>query len=94
MTKELLIWLLIVGILVSYLIVTTRYYAMFRKNTIFTGKIRTFHLIMIWLIPFFWISLLKSVTRRTPGSYEIENKSSSEPFSGGDSDASRASNML
>lgn len=49
---------------------------------------------MIWLIPFIWIFILKSLLKNTPGSYEIKNKNhSSKPFSDNDSDAIKASNM-
>jgi hypothetical protein len=46
---------------------------------------------MIWLIPFIWILILKSLTKSTPGSYEVKNKIEPKPFS--DNDAVKASNM-
>ncbi|MEO5942161.1 MAG: hypothetical protein ABIP30_02265 [Ferruginibacter sp.] len=52
-----------------------------RQNILFSKGIRTFHLVMIWVIPFIWILILKALTKRTPGSYEVENKSEPEPFS-------------
>ena len=85
--------LVICGIIIFYLIFTVRYFLVFRKNVIFTGKIKAFHLIMIWLIPFIWILILKSLTKSTPGSYEIENKSEPNPFSDNDRDAMTASKM-
>ncbi len=72
---------------------TFRYFFAFRKNVIFTGKIKIFHLIMIWVIPFIWIFILKSLTKFGPASYEIENKTSYKPFSDNDTDAINASNM-
>jgi hypothetical protein len=36
---------------------------------------------MIWIVPFVWILILKALTRRTPGSFEIENKEDPKPFS-------------
>jgi hypothetical protein len=36
---------------------------------------------LIWLIPFVWILLLKALAKRTPGSYEIEEKRDTEPLS-------------
>jgi hypothetical protein len=48
---------------------------------------------MIWLIPFIWILLLKNLTKRAPGSFEVEIKDSPGPFSNNDDDAARASNM-
>ena len=94
MTSELIIWdLIICGIIIFYLIFTIRYFIVLRKNVIFVGKIKVFHLIMIWLIPFIWILILKSLTKSTPGSYEIENKAEPKPFSDNDTDAMKASNM-
>jgi hypothetical protein len=46
---------------------------------------------MIWLIPFIWIFILKSLTKFTPGSYEIKNKGNYKPFSDNDNDALKAS---
>ena len=48
---------------------------------------------MIWIIPFIWILLLKSLTKSTPGSYEIKNKDNTKPFSDNDGDAMNASNI-
>ncbi len=79
----------IIGII--YFIITFRYFVVFRKNVIFSGKIKAFHLIMIWLIPFIWIFLLKSLTKSTPGSYEMKNKTTYKPFSDNDNDALKAS---
>ena len=85
-------YLLISAVIVFYFIFTTRYYFAFKKNIIFTGKVKVLHLVLIWLIPFIWIFILKSLTKVTPGSYQVENKGNSKPFSD-DDDANRASNM-
>ncbi len=73
--------LIITAIVIFYLVFTTRYFLKFRKNIIFTGAVKTFHSIMIWIVPFFWILLLKALTKTTPGSYEIEKKVDPKPFS-------------
>lgn len=73
--------LIISGVVIFYFIFTLRYFIGFRKNTIFTGAIKTFHLIMMWIVPFIWILLLKALTKSTSGSYEIEKKEDPEPFS-------------
>ena len=85
--------LIISGVLIFYLAFTVRYFLVFRKNIFFAGKVKVFHLIMMWLIPFIWILILKSITKSTPGSYEVENKEKSIPFSNNDDDARRASQM-
>ena len=84
---------IILGVLIFYLIFTVRYFLVLKKSIIFTSKIKVFHIIMIWLIPFFWILLLKSLTKSSPGSYEVEKKSEPTPFSNNDTDASTASTM-
>ena len=92
MTKDLIIRDLVICVaLIFYFIATSRFHLVFKKNMIFTGKIKTFHLVMIWLIPFIWILILKSLTKSTPGSYEVKSKNSSNPFSDDDADAINAS---
>jgi hypothetical protein len=85
--------ILISALLIFYFIFTIRYFFVFKKNIIITGKIKLVHLVLIWLIPFLWILLLKALTKATPGSFEIENKESQIPFSDNDRDANSASTM-
>jgi hypothetical protein len=35
---------------------------------------------MIWMIPFVWIFILKSLTKPTPGSYKFDNKKNPDSF--------------
>jgi hypothetical protein len=42
---------------------------------------KTFHLILIWIIPFLWILLLKGFTKSTPGSHQMDVKQEPQPFS-------------
>lgn len=84
---------IISGIVIFYFIFTIQYFLSFRKTLIFSGRVKMFHLVMIWIIPFVWILILKSLTRSTPGSYEIEKKSEPQPFSDNNSDAAKASSM-
>ena len=94
MTKESFIRLVILsGVIIFYFIFTIRFFYVFRKNIIFTGKVKLIHLIMIWLIPFLWILILKSLIKSSPGSYEVENKNDPEPFSNSDGDVFKAANM-
>ncbi len=94
MNKEIIIRDLIISLgIIFYFIITIRYFLTFRYNKIFTGKIKVFHLVMIWLIPFVWILMLKSLTTSTPGSHEVKDKNSLQPFSDNDHDASTASDM-
>jgi hypothetical protein len=86
-------YLLISATLIFYLVFTIRYFFVFRKNKIFTGGLKTFHLIMIWPIPFIWIFLLKSLTKFSPGSHEIKNTNNTKPFSDNNGDAINASNI-
>jgi hypothetical protein len=94
MTKILIVKnLIIYGTIVFYFIFTIRYFLVFRKNIIFTGKIKAFHLVMMWLIPFIWILILKALTKSTPGSYQIEKKEVAIPFSDNDNDGIKASQI-
>ena len=81
MTKQNIIQFVIIAvIIISHFILTKRYFLKFKKNIIFTGGIRKFHLIMMWIVPFVWILFLQALTKSTPGSYEIEKKEDPEPF--------------
>jgi hypothetical protein len=93
-TKEFVLRYLIICIAVLiYFIITVRYFLVLRRSVIFDGGLKTFHLIMIWIIPFIWIFILKSLTKPTPGSYEAKKKTNSKPFSDNDDDALKASEM-
>ncbi|HSN09712.1 MAG TPA: hypothetical protein VLS85_11785 [Hanamia sp.] len=50
------------------------------KKSFFSGKIKIFHLVLIWVIPFFGILILKSLTKPAPGSYEVEKRELSTVF--------------
>ena len=85
--------LLVLVSFVFYIAITARYFLVFKRNKIFTGKVKTLHLILLWLIPFIWIFLLKNLIKATPGSYQIEKKESPIPFSDNNDDANTASTM-
>lgn len=68
---------------VCYFIFTIRFFNRLKKETIFDKKVRIFHLLMIWIIPFVWALMLKALLTSTPGSYEVEKKSEPKPFSKG-----------
>jgi hypothetical protein len=51
-----------------------RYSIHFSRSNYFTGGLKSFHILMIWLIPFIWIILLKTLFKPTPGSYQFNNK--------------------
>jgi len=71
-------YLLLAALVIFYLVYSFRFSRTFVKSLYFTGGLKTFHLIMIWLVPFLWIFILKSVTKPTPGSDKFEDKSNPE----------------
>lgn len=83
------IFLLIIIALV-YIIYTFKYAFVLKNSLVYKGKSRILHQVLIWLIPFVWVWLLKSLSKSTPGSFEIENKVDPIPFSnsGGVADVS------
>jgi hypothetical protein len=82
MPKQIIIRVMILSVtFVAYLVFTTRYAVFLKKEILFTKRVKILHSILIWLIPFVWIVLLKALAKRTPGSYEIEEKRDPEPFS-------------
>jgi hypothetical protein len=82
MPKEIIIRsVILIAFGISYLIFTIRFSRSLKKNIVFSKRIRLFHLIMIWLIPFVWALLLKALTKSAPGSHEVEEKEDPQPFS-------------
>lgn len=65
----------------AYLVFTIRYSFVLVKSPLFSDGLKTFHLVLIWIIPFFWILLLQAISKTTPGSHEIEDKKSQAPYS-------------
>jgi len=62
----------IIGII--YIVYTIRYLIRFNQNKYFTGGLKIFHMVMIFLIPFIWIILLRNLFKPTPGSYHFIDK--------------------
>ena len=63
-----------------YLVVTVRYSVTLLKNPVLPKRLRYLHLVLIWVIPFVWIIVLRSVTRPTPGSYGMDRNKDDKPF--------------
>ena len=74
MMTELILYSLIAGLVIFYLIYTIRYTILFKKSSFFTGLRKAFHLIMIWIFPFVWILILKSYLNPIPGSHKFKTK--------------------
>ncbi len=81
MPLKFFIGLIAIILLYLFVIYTLTYGEEIKKSPMFSMKLKLFHLIMIWIIPFLWIVLLKILTKPAPGSYEIDNKQDNEPFS-------------
>ena len=59
-----------------YLIYTLNFAIRFNKaNTIFNDNKMLIHNFLIWIIPFFWIMIIKSTMKPTPGSGKFKVKS-------------------
>jgi hypothetical protein len=71
---------ILIALALFYLFYTIRYTITFKKNILFTGYLKAFHFLMIWMIPFVWIFILKSLTKPTPGSYKFDNKKNPDSF--------------
>ena len=60
---------LLFGLLAVYFIWTMRFAIKFNKSDLFFSKRqRLTHNILIWLVPFIWIMILKTILQPTPGS--------------------------
>lgn len=82
MNKEIIIRRsIMVALVIFYLLFTTKYARVLNKSVLFDRKIKAFHSFMIWFVPFVWILILMTLTKSTPGSHEVENKSDPKPYS-------------
>ena len=94
MTKQIIIqYSILACVFIFYLVFTIRYSVDLSKNKFFNSRIKIFHFIMIWLVPFVWILILKSLMNSAPGSHEVKNKEVAKAFSDNDNDALNTSNM-
>lgn len=59
---------LLVVVVLFYLVKTFRFSLLFSKNNYFTGGKKVFHAVMIWVVPFLWMTLLKSILKPNAGS--------------------------
>ncbi|NTW33623.1 MAG: hypothetical protein HGB12_13545 [Bacteroidetes bacterium] len=50
------------------------------KEKYYTGWTKALHFVFIWLIPFIWILLLKSLLKPLPGSGSFDNKKDTDGF--------------
>ena len=85
-TEQLIKYTLLAAIVLFYLVYTLRYAITFKKNILFTGRRKTFHSIAIWIFPFIWIWILKTILKPTPGSSEFLNKKDPDKFNDNTSD--------
>jgi len=58
---------LLIPLFIFYLIYTLRYTIEFRKNILFNKGVKFIHYILFWIIPFFWILLIKNLSKDTKG---------------------------
>ena len=79
-TEQIFKYSLLGGLVIFYLIYTIKYAIVFKKNSFFNGRRKTFHTIMIWLIPFFWIMILKTLFKSTPGTASFQDKKDPDKF--------------
>jgi hypothetical protein len=68
------------AVMIFYFIYTLVFHWRLSKTSVFTGGRKTFHMLMIWLIPFIWILLLKAFFKPVPGSHQIPNRREPEAF--------------
>lgn len=67
-------FILTVGVL-FYLIYTLNFALKFSKmDTCFSDRQKLTHEILIWLIPFIWIVIVKTIIKPTPGSHDYKRK--------------------
>ena len=59
---------LLFGLLTIYFIYTLRFALKFnRTDSFFNKRQKLLHNVLIWLVPFLWIMILKTISEPTPG---------------------------
>ena len=72
---------LLFGILAVYFIWTLKFAIQFNKtDRFFNKRQKLIHTILIWLIPFFWIMILKTISEPTPGTANNKKKTDKGNF--------------
>jgi hypothetical protein len=67
--------IILYGLFTVYIIYSLIYsQEFFRTNRYYSKRQKNVHLILIWLIPFIWVLLLKSLNKPTPGSHYFSEK--------------------
>ena len=66
---------------VVYLVFTVRYLIQFNRIKYFSGWLKGFHILMMWMVPFLWIILLKGLFQPTPASCEYPDKKGPDSMS-------------
>jgi len=67
-----MIYILLI-VFLTYAIHTLRFALRFNNtDTYFTRRQKVTHNILIWLIPFFWIMIIKTIAAPTPGSQHFK----------------------
>jgi hypothetical protein len=70
-----------IALALIYFVYTFLFAIKFRKAvTIYSPKQKQLHSILIWLIPFIWVILLKSLTKPAPGSHHYPKKKGDDGF--------------
>ena len=60
---------LLITVLAIYLVYTLNFAIKFnRTSPIFNDNQKLIHMFLIWIIPFFWIMIIKTMMKPTPGS--------------------------
>lgn len=76
-----MIYFFLIALTLVYLLYTLNFAIKFNAmDTCFTDKQKLTHEILIWVIPFFWIIIVKTIMKPTPGSHEIRKKDEDEGF--------------
>ena len=70
----------LITLIIFYFIDTIKSYKLINQSVIFSGSLKRFHLVMIWLFPFIWSFILKNLIKSSPGSHEVEKKIVEGPF--------------
>ncbi len=75
----------LIAISLAYLIYTLNFTLKFNKTNIyFTKNQKVLQIILMWLIPFLWIIIIKTIIKPTPGSdHFIKKKDDDGSFKGG-----------
>ncbi len=74
-------YFILIGLLFFYFVWTLTFAIKFNNtDNYFEKGQKRLHNILIWVLPFIWIIVIKTITKPTPGSHALKKKQEEDSF--------------